>query len=298
MEKISKNLWKKIRQSIFVFLFIALTGVIVYSVKRYAQSETGLNNRYQKELKGIIAVSDARKIITIKKLDVNEDQVEDYLVLIGEPKYEETDLAKVPIFQSMYSKIEMYHNISIQYVDGVTKQVNTYDTKKTYSPEVDFVCFSHQNHVYMQVSDLSGNLALLYLEEDTLKNVITNSIGEQDLVGYTIEGNLNEEEGVKLEVRLDNYGKDYLAPREEVYTLDYTDTQVNQEHYRLTYMANKFSKYELMETEDQSKLYLLCMQYILYANQEDLKKNEGYVITKFEVNEDNKLAYDSVTVTK
>lgn len=292
------KLKQKLTLSFGVIIILALIGLCVFSVKRYFTTEQGLTRKYESELKDTINISEAKKIIKIIKFDADNDDVEDYFVLIGEPKYEESDTSKVKIFKSINSNLEMYNNISIEYVNGSTKKENTYDTKKTYSPDVDITYAIHNDKAYIQVSDSTGNIALLYLDNESLNNIITNSVGDSDFVGYTIEGSFNEEDGNKLEISLDSYGKDYIEQQKEKYTLDYTDTDVNSTNYRLTYMANKFSNFELVESEDKAKLYLLCTQYILYSNQEDMTKNEGFVIVKFRIRSNNKLAYDSVSVQK
>ena len=158
--------------------------------------------------------------------------------------------------------------------------------------------YNTEAKVYIQVSDTNGNISLLYLNEEKLNNVISNTFGENEFVGYTIEGKFKSEDTSKLDITLDNYGKDYLAKKEEVYTLDYTNTQVNSENYRLTYMANKFSEFEIIQSEDMQKAYLICIQHILYSNKEELNKNEGIVKSKFEIKEDRKLEFSMVEVLK
>lgn len=89
-----------------------------------------------------------------------------------------------------------------------------------------------------------------------------------------------------------------MQERKDKYTLDYKDTAVNEDNYRLTYMANKFSDFKFEESEDKSKAYLICTQYLLYSNKELLKENEGFVNTKFEINNENKLQFVDVEVVK
>ena len=63
-------------------------------------------------------------------------------------------------------------------------------------------------------------------------------------------------------------------------------------------MANKFSNFEFVENEEKSKLYLKCVQYILYSNNGELNKNEGFINTKFEITDENKLKFSDVEVVK
>lgn len=293
-----KNIKRKVILTILVIIIISIIGTAVYFIKGYFNTASGKTKIYAKELNDIIKLDGNKEIISILKLDINKDGTEDYAVLLGEPKYEEIDTTEVHMFKSLSSNLEMYNNISIEYVNGNDKTTNRYDTKKTFDTDVTIYSFVTDNKVYIQVSDISGNIALLYLKDEKLENIITNTFNDKEFVGYTIEGKFKKDDTTKLEVTLDNYGKDYLAKKEDVITLDYANTQINNDNYRLTYMANKFSKFEIKQSEDKSKTYLLCTQYILYSNNDNLNKNEGFIVSKFEIKEDNKLEFATVEVTK
>lgn len=289
----------KVVLTILIVMVLSLIGTVVFLTKKYYTTDNGKTKIYAKELGDTINLEGSKEILSISKVDVNRDEVEDYVVLLGEPKYEEIDTTKVKIFKSLSSNLEMYNNISIEYVNGKDNTTNRYDTKSTFGKDVKLVIFDTDNKLYIQVSDnTSGNISLLYLHEEKLENIISNTLGENEFVGYTIEGKFDESEGVKLEVKLDNYGKDYLGKKDETFTLDYADTQVNSNNYRLTYMANKFSEFSILQSEDKSKLYLICTQYILYSNNKELNKNEGVINSKFEIKEDGKLEFVSVEVEK
>lgn len=289
----------KVVLTILIVMVLSLIGTAVFLTKKYYTTDNGKTKIYAKELGDTINLEGSKEILSISKVDVNRDEVEDYVVLLGEPKYEEIDTTKVRIFKSLSSNLEMYNNISIEYVNGKDNTTNRYDTKATFGKDVNLVIFDTDNKLYIQVSDnTSGNISLLYLHEEKLENIISNTLGENEFVGYTIEGKFDESEGVKLEVKLDNYGKDYLGKKDETFILDYADTQVNSNNYRLTYMANKFSEFSILQSEDKSKLYLICTQYILYSNNKDLNKNEGVINSKFEIKEDGKLEFVSVEVEK
>lgn len=291
-----ENLKRKIILTILVVVIISLIGIAVHFVKEYYNSESGKTKIYSRELADTITLEGNKEIIAITKSDLNRDGIEDYVVLLGEPKYEEVDTTKVQIFKSLSSNLEMYNNISIEYVNGSDRTSYRFDTKKTYTKDVCLTTFDNGNVVYIQVSDTSGDIALLRLNEEKLEDVITNTFGENQFVGYTIEGKFDETDGVKVVLTLDNYGKEYLAKRDETYTIIYTDTPVNSSSYRLTYMANKFSKFEISQIED--KTYLLCTQYILYSNCDELTKNEGVIISKFEIKDEGKIEFVDVEVKK
>lgn len=289
----------KVLLAILVIIVLSIIGISVYFTKKYYDSEAGKTKIYTRELKNILELEGNKKIISISKIDVNKDEIEDYVVLFGEPKYEEVDTTKVQIFKSLSSNFEMYNNISIEYIDGNDNTISRYDTKKSFGKDIKLRTFSTDKIVYIQISDIvSGNISLLYLNNKELDGIIHNTIGDEEFLGYTIEGKFNENEGTKLDITLDNYGKEYLAKQDSTFTLDYTDTQVNSTNYRLTYMANKFSDFDIIQSEDKSKIYFICTQYILYSNNDSLNKNEGFVNCKFEIKEEGKLEFNSVEVIK
>lgn len=294
-----ENIKLKIVMTILVIIVLGLIGASVYFTKAYFKTDNGKTKIYTKELGDTIKLEGNKEIIYICKIDINRDEIKDYVVLLGEPKYEEVDTTKVQIFKSLSYNLEMYNNISIEYVNGKDNTTNRYDTKTTFGKDVKLTTFDDGKRMYIQVSDnTSGNISLLYLKEEKLENIISNTFNDKEFVGYTIEGKFNESEGTKLEVTLDNYGKDYLANKEEVFTLDYTNTQVNSTSYRLTYMANKYSDFKIIQSEDKSKTYLICTQYVLYSNIENLTKNEGFVNSRFEIKDDGKLEFNSVEVIR
>ena len=289
----------KILLTILLVALLSLIGACVFFTKKYYGTDNGKTKIYAKELGNTINLEGSKEILLISKVDVNRDDVEDYIVLLGEPKYEEIDTTKVKIFKSLSSNLELYNNISIEYVNGKDNNADRYDTKSTFGKDVKLVIFDNKDRLYIQVSDnTSGNIALLYLNEGKLENVISNTFNTSEFVGYTIQGKFDESERVKLDITLDNYGKNYLEKKEETFNLDYTDTQINSNNYRLTYMSNKFSDFKILQEEDESKVYLIGTQYILYSNNKDLNKNEGFVNSKFEIKEDGKLEFISVNVEK
>ena len=293
-----KNIKRKIILTILVILILSIIGCVVNFTKVYFNTPDGKTKIYTRELKDVIKLDGNKQVISILKLDINKDELEDYIVLLGEPKYEEVDTTEVHMFKSLNSNLEMYNNISVEYVNGKDKTTNRYDTKKTFDTQINISAIDTDKKVYVNVCDGSGNISLLHLKDEILENIVTNTLADKEFVGYTIEGKFKEDENTKLEIKLDNYGKDYLAKKEDTFILDYADTQVNKDNYRLTYMANKFSKFELEQSEDKSKTYLVCTQYILYSNNNTLNKNEGFIVSKFEIKDDNKLEFVSVEVTK
>lgn len=191
----------------------------------------------------------------------------------------------------------MYNNICVDYIDGITKESKRYDTKKSYGTDIDVQIKKDKDNDYILVSDTStGNIAFLYLKENEVKNIIADSFSA-DFCGYTIEAEFKKEDETKLVVSLDNFGRDYLTKKEEKIELDYTDTNVNKDNYRLTYMANRFCEFEVNQDEEQN-LELVGIQNILYSNKEELEKTSGKVKTKFKFDENKKLVIKDVEIIK
>ncbi len=295
--KYRRNMKKKIFTALSIIIFLTTLGLIVYYFKSYYDSDIGKTKIYKKELKNKINLQGNKTIIKIVKEDINKDGTEDYVVLLGEEKYEDNDTTKSTDMKKLLSNVEMYNNICIDYIDGNTKETKRYDTKKSFGTDVNIQVKKDKENSYILVSDTStGNIALLYLKENEVKNIIADSFSS-DFSGYTIEAEFKKEDETKLVVSLDNFGRDYLTKKEEKIELDYKDTNVNKDNYRLTYMANKFCEFEVNQDEEQN-LELVGIQNILYSNKGELEKTSGKVKTKFKLNEDKKLVIKDVEVIK
>lgn len=306
--KIDTNLIKislknKIKLAICIVVILSVIGGIVHAIKYFSNTEAGLNAKCKKEIGDYLDLTEAKKLIKVIKEDVNKDGIEDYYVLIGEPKYEQTDTSKVKIFKSLSSTIEMYNNVAIKFVDGASKKVYTKETNKTFSASINMEDIVYNDVCYVNVSDDSGEVAIVYFnaQNDRLSNVVSRTVGDKQLLGYTIEAKfLDGDNSSKIEVVLDNYGVDYIDKKEGTITLDYSDnTNVTKDNYRLTYMSNKYSNFNFETSEDGSKLYLKCTQNILYSNgNNEINKNEGFVVVKFVITDECKLKYESTDVIK
>ena len=285
---------KKIGFAILLVVILSLVGTCVYFYKSYYNTDKGRTKIYQKEIIDVLDLKGNKSVIKILKEDINSDEIQDYIVLLGEEKYDDTDDV-TDTLKKISSNLEMYNNVSIEYINGSTKEAKRYDTKKSFGTEVDMQI---KYNKYIQVSDQStGNIALLTLNEDSLYNIITESFGE-DFKGYTINAEFDKENPSILKVKLDNYGRDYLNERTDEYKLDFTNTIVNGDNYRMTYMANNFCDFEFNKPNESTDEYvLIAKQYILYCNNNILEKNAGVVKTIFKL-ENNILKFSDVTVEK
>lgn len=285
---------KKIGFAIILLLILSVIGVCVYFYKSYYNTDKGRTKIYQREIDDVLDLKGNKSVIKILKEDINSNNVQDYIVLLGEEKYDDTD-DTAGAFKKINSNLEMYNNVSIEYINGETKEAKRYDTKKSFGTDIEMTI---KYGKYVMVSDKStGNIALLTLKDNELYNIISESFGSE-FKGYTINADFDKENSSILNVKLDNYGRDYLNEKTDEYKLDFTNTIVNKDNYRLTYMANNFCDFEFNKVNEDTEEYnLIAKQYILYCNNNILEKNAGVVKTIFKL-EENKLKFLDVTVEK
>lgn len=63
-------------------------------------------------------------------------------------------------------------------------------------------------------------------------------------------------------------------------------------------MANKYSSFYLEDVDDDGVLEFICIQNLLYANNDTVKKNVGKVKLVYKINDEGKLQQQDVTVEK
>ncbi len=287
---------KKILFTICLVIFLTSIGTCVFFIKQYYKTDEGKTKIYKEELKDRLNLQGNKTVIKIIKEDINSDNVEDYVVLLGDEMFEDKDTTKNNDIKKMFSNVEMYNNISVDFIDGSSNETKRFDTKKSYGTEVNVQTCSDKDTKYVAIYDnTTGNFSLIYVKNSEIRGVIADSI-KGDLCGYTIEANFKKDDGTKLIVKLDNFGRDYLGEKEDT-ELDYTGTDVNKDNYRSTYMANKFCDFKINKDENEN-LEIVGIQNILYSNKENLEKTVGKVETKFKVNDDKKLSFKQVEVIK
>ncbi|MDD3303525.1 MAG: hypothetical protein PHP54_01240 [Clostridia bacterium] len=285
---------KKIGFTILLVIVLSLIGVGVYWYKSYNKTDDGKTAIYQKELGEILDLKGNKSVIKIIKQDINADTNPDYIALLGEEKYDDSDSSSSTL-KKIGSNLEMYNNVSIEYISGDTKEPKRYDTKKSFGTDINMEI---KENKYIIASDkTTGNIALTIVKDDNLYNIISESFGNE-FNGYTINAEFDKENASLLKVKLDNYGRNYLKEKTEEYKLDFTDTIINKDNYRMTYMANNFCDFELNKVDENTNEYaLVAKQYILYCNNNILQKNAGVVKTVFKF-EGDKLVFSDVTVEK
>lgn len=289
---------KKILISICLVIVLSLMGTAVYLLEQYYKTDAGKTKIYQGELKDHLNLQGNKSIIKIVKSNFNGDDTEDYVVLMGEAKYDEKSEEDTTGLKKIAANLELYNNISIDYVDGKTMESIRYDTKKSYGKDVDLQVRQDDKYQYALIFDhTTGNVADLVLQEGAFVNLMEKSFSGE-FCGYTINAAFNKEDGTKLDVSLDNFGRSYLPEKKDTITLDFKDTNVTAENYRVTYMANKFTDYQLEKKEESPTFELTCVQNILYANKGEVAQTAGKVIITLRLTDDLKYEVKDVVVEK
>ena len=119
---------KKIGFAILLVVILSLVGTCVYFYKSYYNTDKGRTKIYQKEISDVLDLKGNKSVIKILKEDINSDEIQDYIVLLGEEKYDDTDDV-TDTLKKISSNLEMYNNVSIEYINGSTKEAKRYDTK-------------------------------------------------------------------------------------------------------------------------------------------------------------------------
>ena len=279
--------FKRLKKAILLVVLFTLIGLGVYFLYRFESSESGLKIAYEKEISSIVDLAD-NTIIKIYKQDLNDDQVLDYVFIMGKEKRSSKN--------ALNSTLEVYNDVSLVVIDGASSEEKIYETKKDYKPATNLEIIDSKNEKYFLIYDETGSVDLLKLEGNSLVNIIKNTTSD-NLLGYTIYTSKNEENESILEVTLDNYGKDYLKKYEETKILDFSDLSVELSKYRETYLRDKISKFEFKNIDEDEELEFVTTQYILYGLDDSVTENKtiGKIEIYFNINDD-KLVFDKVEI--
>lgn len=277
-----------------VFIFI-LIGVAVYLFYEFENSESGLKMMYAKEVASKIDLQD-KKIIKIQKKDINEDKKLDYIFIAGQELRTGED--------EMNSVVEMYKNLDFVIIDGQTDNIIKYETNKNFKSDVTLKISEDEKDRYFVIADSRGNLSLCKfqnagvedLENKTSLVDIVKNTTQNDFAGYTIYTKKDAENSNIINVSIDNFSKDYLNESKDVVKLDFTEI-ADLSNYRETYLRDKFSKFELKDTNNDGILEVMAYQYILYSLDDEKTESDtlGVIETVFSI-ENDKLKFNKVEV--
>ena len=116
--------FKRLKKAILLVVLFTLIGLGVYFLYRFESSESGLKIAYEKEISSIVDLAD-NTIIKIYKQDLNDDQVLDYVFIMGKEKRSSEN--------ALNSTLEVYNDVSLVVIDGASSEEKIYETKKIIS---------------------------------------------------------------------------------------------------------------------------------------------------------------------
>ena len=172
--KMKISLKKKILLTILVVVILGIIATVMYFKELYETSEKGKTNKFYEEIKDKLPLDEKRVVISMKKYDLNADGAEDYVVITGIKKYHDEEKN---LFKDSDSNIELYKDVEVVYIDGNTKEPKKYATEMSFYKEVKFEIKEDEKNKYIFASDEnSGNVILLVLKDNELKNIVKDSI--------------------------------------------------------------------------------------------------------------------------
>lgn len=284
--------FRRLKKAIILVILFILIGAIVFLAYNYKNSQAWLEKVYKREVNSKFDIGD-RTIIKILKEDINQDNKLDYIYIAGK------EIRSIDSVSN--SSLEQYEDVILVFIDGRTDIVVSYDTKKKFNEDINLRIYDDEKNMYYMVSDKSGNISLCKFENQELQDInnqkiidiISNTTSE--FLGYSIYTEKVEES--KLKVTLDNYNKDYLSNYDEEKILDFSENSIDISRYRETYLRDKFSNFELKDTNNDGILEFVGYQYLLYSLDDTDNKTLGIIQTIFTIDDENKLKFSSVNIS-
>ena len=278
--------YRRLKKAILLVLLYVLIGVGVWTFYEYENSESGLKKIYTKEVSSFYDIGDKKRVKIIKRNEVGDDTL-DYILLVGTESRSNED--------NLNSTVELYKDVNLVIIDGNTKENFVYDSQKDFKSNVKLRVVEDSSNKYFMASDESGNILLLAFRDNNFVDIIKNTT-QNDFLGYTIYTSQDSENPKVLDVRIDNFSKDYLASHEETEKLDFSDKNIDLSSYRETYLRDNFSNFELKDTNNDGVLELVATQKILYClDDKSEEKTTGQVVTTFNITQD-KLVFQGVDI--
>lgn len=285
--------FRRLKRAIILVILFIVIGIGVWFSYNYKNSDSWKERVYTREISSKYDIGD-KTIIKILKEDVTSDDKLDYLFITGNEVYStDSDSNKT---------LEQYDNINLVLFDGNTNSSVEYETKKSFSSDVDLKIYKDEENIYFLVSDTSGNVSLCKAkesrnenQEDTLSLVDIIANTSSNFLGYTIYQQKQDES--KIKVTLDNYDKSYLDDYNEETVLDFSQNGIDISRYRETYLRDCFSSFDLKDTNGDGILEFVGYQHLLYCLDDTGNKTLGIVKTIFTIQEDNKLKFDDVEIS-
>lgn len=284
--------YRRLIVAILVVIFLVGIGMLVYQMKSYYETADGIKKMYQKEIASILGVEE-ENIIHILKEDLNQDEIEDFIILIGTPKYHNSE----DNLGTLDARIESYQDVKVIFISGIDHQAKTtYESKKDFAKDVSLTLYKEEKAKKFLVKDTStGNALVLELVNNKWRDLIASSFGT-NFKGYTFTKTVDSENLNKIYISLDNYGKPYLEKQNEKFVLDFMDKNIDLAKYRQSYSIDLFSDFELVDIDGNGQYELIANQNIFYLYKEDDMPNTIGTISITFTYQDGKFIYQKVEV--
>lgn len=278
--------FRRLKRAILLIILFTAIGTGVYLFYKFEKSESGSKLIYTKEIENKIDLED-NSIIKIYKKDINHDNAEDYIFIMGKEERSNEN--------ALNSIVEMYEDVDFVVIDGQSDNIIKHETKKEFKSDVTLKICEDVDEMYFLITDSSGNIELYDLNYEDVVDIIGNTT-ESEFNGYTLYTKKDDESNT-LQVSIDNYSKNYLKEYNETKNLDYNELQIDISKYRETYLRDKFSEMNLIDVDGDSVLELVGYQYLLYNLDEtdNINRTLGNVKTIFEI-ENSKLIFSNVEI--
>lgn len=278
--------FRRLKRAILLVILFSIIGVGVYLFYEFEASESGLRFIYTHEVAKAMDLED-NTIIKIYKKDINNDRNQDFVFIMGKEQRSGDN--------ALNSIVELYKDVEFVVIDGEKGEITKYKTQKEFKSDVALQIYEDEEEMYFLISDLSGNVELYNLYYGDVIDIIGNTT-DKEFLGYTIYTN-KDDKNSKLEVSLDNFGKEYLKEYTKTKKFDLSELGINLLDYRETYLRDRFSKVELNDVDNDGALEFVAYQYLLYDLDDTKQENKtiGEVKTVFEI-KDNKLKFSKVEI--
>ena len=277
--------FKRLKKALLLVILFSLIGFGVNLVYKFNSSESGLKLIYEKEVASKYDLGE-NSVIRIYKKDLDNDEVPDYVFILGKEKRTSGNI--------LNSTVELYQDVSFVIVNGSTNEVTKYDTEKEYKADVNLKIVEDEQNRYCLISDYNGDVDLLETKDGNVVNITKNTT-EQELLGYTIYTNKDEE--ITEEVITKQYNKNYLNEDKDEKQLDLSELSLDLSKYRETYLRDRISKFDFRDTNNDGILEFVTTQYVLYSLDESLTENKtvGKVEIFYDIKE-YKLVFNRVEI--
>lgn len=284
------NLGKKIKKAFVVCVFLCIVGIVTYFTTCMLNTPMALTKRYYNKISENLNV-EYNNVIRIIMSDLNGDNIDDYVCLVGESVY---DTAKAHIGND---NLINYKNVGIVCLDGSTNEKISYESDFIFYTDIDIEVLNEITGTYIFVNSISSqDVIFLKVTNDGIVDIVKNTFSDIP-TGYDISCRISEEDNKKLIISLDKDENEYLADIKDEHIIDLEEKNIDISSYRYSYLKDKFSYFEYYDIDQDGSRELIGVQNILYSNTKFSSgiKTLGKVKVIFKLVED-KLIYNDLKI--